>query len=90
MKAICHNDLTKVALSLYNVFADLSREDYPVIGQLLETLESKGALGACMSGTGSAVFGLFGNESAAREALKALSGFAKTFLTRPIAKEMVV
>ena len=84
LSAICHNDLTKAALCLYNVFTDLTAGEYPVVRQLIETLEQSGALGASMSGTGSAVFGYFSCERAASKARQQLSGAAETFVTKPV------
>ena len=83
--ALARNDLTGVAVSLYNVFAERASADFPVIGNLLGSLASLGALGAAMSGTGSAVFGYFGDDGLAAAAAAALSDVADTFLTRPAA-----
>jgi 4-diphosphocytidyl-2-C-methyl-D-erythritol kinase len=48
-------------------------------------MASAGALGACMTGSGSAVFGLFGGETAARQCADGLRGlFPQSFLCRPI------
>jgi len=43
-----------------------------------------GAIGSCMSGSGSAVFGIFDNLSAAKRAVKDLSEFGETYLVRPV------
>jgi 4-diphosphocytidyl-2-C-methyl-D-erythritol kinase len=55
--AILQNDLAAVAMARY-----------PEIAQLRSALIAAGALGAAMSGSGGAVFGLFANAEAAAEA----------------------
>ena len=48
----------------------------PPVAALRARLLASGALAACMSGSGSAVFGLFAGEDAAREAGERLRGGA--------------
>jgi 4-diphosphocytidyl-2-C-methyl-D-erythritol kinase len=57
------------------------------IGSLKSLLREAGAVAASMSGSGSAVFGLFRNRAAARRALEAMPhpGF-RTFLTRTLTR----
>lgn len=47
---------------LVNDFEESIFSKYPIVKEVKETLYQKGALYACMSGSGSAVFGLFKNE----------------------------
>lgn len=53
-------------------------ERHPEIGRLVSRLERLGALNAAMSGSGSALFGLFKSERTAREAAKAITGRRQT------------
>ncbi|MBR4578980.1 MAG: 4-(cytidine 5'-diphospho)-2-C-methyl-D-erythritol kinase [Oscillospiraceae bacterium] len=90
LSAIRQGDLGGVARRMYNVFEDAlprrSREIFSIRGELL----SHGALGAVMTGTGSAVFGVFDEENAAKKAREALSGqYRACFLTRPAPAETI-
>jgi 4-diphosphocytidyl-2-C-methyl-D-erythritol kinase len=49
-----------------NDFDDVVRARYPIIGDLVGTLEAAGADIAMLSGSGSTVFGVFPSEDAAR------------------------
>lgn len=76
----CHN-AKQIADNLFNVFEPLAIRKYPVIGELKQKLISLGALNAQMTGSGSAVFGLFDSFEAAAEACDRLhENFADTFL----------
>ena len=83
LSSLGNNELTEVALSLYNVFTELTSREFPVVGKLIKKLNACGAIGASMTGTGSAVFGYFACESMAMKAQKALEGETKTFLVKP-------
>ena len=64
---------------MYNVFEDVGDRRMRTVGQIKSRMLDHGALGAIMTGTGSAVFGLFEDaESAARccAKLKKEYGFA--------------
>ena len=89
LSSLCNNELTGVALSLYNVFMDLTSRDFPIITKLIGKLEACGAAGASMTGTGSAVFGYFEQESDAALAIDALVGDARTYLVKPVNKYCV-
>jgi 4-diphosphocytidyl-2-C-methyl-D-erythritol kinase len=61
------------------------RRRHPAIGRLVRALMRKGAVYAAMSGSGSAVFGLFPSEGGARAAARALQTPAcRTFVTRTL------
>jgi 4-diphosphocytidyl-2-C-methyl-D-erythritol kinase len=63
------------------------RARHPAVGRLVGALVKRGAANAAMSGSGSAVFGLFPTERAARAAARALQGPAcRTFVTRTLAR----
>jgi 4-diphosphocytidyl-2-C-methyl-D-erythritol kinase len=53
---------------------------HPVVAELVEQLEQAGALAAAMSGSGSAVFGLFDSSARAARAARTLAGPAVTVL----------
>jgi 4-diphosphocytidyl-2-C-methyl-D-erythritol kinase len=60
---------------------------HPEITALKGALKEAGALAAAMSGSGSAVFGLFRNRTAASKSITALSkGGARAFLTRTLTR----
>ena len=89
LSSLNNNELTGVALSLYNVFTDLTSGEFPVVKKLIGKFVASGAIGACMTGTGSAVFGYFAQEMAAKKAMDSLSEDAKTYLVKPIGKELI-
>lgn len=75
-------DLLGVARRMYNVFEDVLPIRYNEVKRIHAKLIELGALGACMSGTGSAVFGLFDDKALAFMAFKTLrSLYRDTFLT---------
>ena len=55
-----------------NVFEPLCIERRPMVAALRERLEALGALRACMSGSGPAVFGIFPDSARARKAAETL------------------
>jgi 4-diphosphocytidyl-2-C-methyl-D-erythritol kinase len=60
---------------------------HPEIGAIKQHLRDLGAMAAAMSGSGSAVFGLFRSRAAAERALKPLShNGAKAFVTRTLSR----
>ena len=66
---------------MYNVFEDVSDRRMRTIREIKSALLDQGALGAVMTGTGSAVFGVFEDEARAekaREALKKDYRFCRT------------
>lgn len=86
LKALQAGDLPGVARRLYNVFEDALPERYAAkVEQVKHVLIEHGALGAAMSGTGSAVFGLFEQEEQAKLACDELRGlYPETFLTQTV------
>ncbi|MDR3209565.1 MAG: 4-(cytidine 5'-diphospho)-2-C-methyl-D-erythritol kinase, partial [Oscillospiraceae bacterium] len=72
--AIAARDLPGAAHRMFNVFEDaLPARERTQIADLKSRLIDSGALGAIMTGTGSAVFGIFSGKQAARRAQSALS-----------------
>lgn len=86
LQALEARDLAGVARRMYNVFEDvLPPQRAGEIRAIRSELVGCGALGACMSGTGPTVFGLFDREEPARAAWESLrSRYEETFLTRPV------
>lgn len=85
VRAIEGGDLQGAARRMYNVFEDVLPRNRGEVSALKGKLLEYGALGAAMSGTGPAVFGLFGGADKAEAAYYALSGSGvRRFLTKPI------
>lgn len=83
--ALCAGDLNGVSKRLYNVFEELIAEEHGEIKSIKDTLYDSGALGASMSGTGSAVFGLFDNKAKATNAWEQLKiVYKECFLTKTV------
>ena len=89
LKALETEDMTALGQALFNVLEPVcGLEEVPF---LVDKMKTMGAVGACMSGSGSAVFGLFSQEKEAsrcREALEAL-GFWSA-LCQPVSHGPVV
>lgn len=87
LSALEAGDLPGVARRMYNVFEDVLSRPQSEIFTIKNELLSHGAMGACMTGTGSAVFGLFDSDSAAKAAWEALAPrYKECFLTRPVGR----
>ncbi|MBR1781309.1 MAG: 4-(cytidine 5'-diphospho)-2-C-methyl-D-erythritol kinase [Oscillospiraceae bacterium] len=86
--ALAAGDLTGVCRRMFNVFEQaMPPQRMGVIDEIKSTMLSYGALGACMSGTGPTVFGVFAaSDGAGAEAARAeLAGrYAETFLTHSV------
>jgi len=63
-----------IAESLHNDLETVTTTMYPVINRIKEALLSRGAIGACMSGSGPTVFGIFDTEEACLATAKRISG----------------
>ena len=57
---------------MYNVFEDVGDRRMRTVGQIKSRMLDHGALGAIMTGTGSAVFGIYTDEAAAANAAREL------------------
>lgn len=86
LAALERGDLREVARRMYNVFEDaLPDRHRRTVSEIKATLIAEGALGACMSGTGSTVFGLFDDEVAAKNAFEVLRAqYPETFLCKTV------
>ena len=83
MSALESGDLPGVARRLYNVFEEvLPKRRREVVEELKSELVDRGALGACMTGTGSGVYGLYATEESALAAYAALKEiWPETFIS---------
>jgi 4-diphosphocytidyl-2-C-methyl-D-erythritol kinase len=73
--AIRHESLSRVADALWNDLEAVVERRYGVVKKIREDLLAAGALGARMSGSGSAVFGLVGSHGDALHVAAALRSF---------------
>ena len=83
--ALGAGDITGAARRMYNVFEDVLDRRQGAVLSIKGELLSQGALGAVMTGTGSAVFGVFDDAAAAEKAYRALAErYRECWLTRPV------
>lgn len=59
IEALANNDVETIATHMANVLEEVTIPMHPIIEEIKDGLMEKGAIGAMMSGSGSAVFGLF-------------------------------
>lgn len=81
-----HKSLLQLAAALGNVFEDvLPQEQWEEVIAIRRIMLEQGGLGACMSGTGPTVFGLFETKEQAQQAQQALRAHDHSvFLTHPV------
>ena len=72
-EALGQSNLRSIARRLYNVFEDVPDRKLTTIAGIKSSLLDSGALGAIMTGTGSAVFGIFDDAVSAENAAATLS-----------------
>lgn len=90
LSAIEKSSVPDIASAVYNVFEPPVSSEVPEISDIKETLLENGALTAAMTGSGSAVFGIFDNRSDAEKAKEILSqSYEDVFLTTPVSSEKV-
>lgn len=84
--ALEQGDLAGVSRRMFNVFEQvLPVSRRAEVEEIKNSLLSAGALGACMSGTGPTVFGIFEDEGAAQAICDELRAtYPETFLTRNV------
>lgn len=69
-KQFCCSSVKEIAENMYNIFEDAVLPECPIACDMKSSLVSNGAIGAMMSGSGSAVFGIFESADAASKAEK--------------------
>lgn len=72
IEALEKGDITKLARRMYNVFEDVPDRRHSTVSEIKSTMLDCGALGSVMTGTGSAVFGIFPDETSAARACEEL------------------
>ena len=81
-------DFSGAARRMFNVFEDVLDRRQNAVLSIKSRLLDLGAVGAAMTGTGSAVFGVFDDEAAAENARRTLSAqYRECWLTRPVPAE---
>jgi 4-diphosphocytidyl-2-C-methyl-D-erythritol kinase len=90
ISALEAGDLAGVARRMYNVFESVPDHRRRSISAIRGALLDRGALGSVMTGSGSAVFGIFPDEAAARSARDGMGkNLGTCFLARNISAERV-
>ena len=86
VEALEQGDIRAVAGNLYNSLEKPVGGKHNRILQLVDRLNNAGALGARMTGSGSAVFGIFDDGQKAKKAVQSLRLLCReVYLTRPLA-----
>ncbi len=89
ISGICGGSVGDIAGGLYNKFEAVLH--MPEIDAVKLSLCQEGALGACMTGSGSAVFGLFEDKSSAAACADRISShFPEVFLVQPVSHGVVL
>lgn len=82
IKRLCSRDIRGLSTCLYNEFEQVMT--LPVINEIKKTMLGCKALGASMSGSGSAVYGIFLEEKKAQKCVNILQeNYSTVFLTQP-------
>ena len=74
LAAIANGDLRECTMRMYNVFEELDDRRLRTVKEIKSSMLDFGALGAVMTGTGSAVFGVFNEKERAKKCAAELSG----------------
>ena len=72
LQALERKDLRQICRRMYNVFEDVGDRRMKTVAQIKDSLLDYGAIGAVMTGTGSAVFGVFTDPEKAAAAADAM------------------
>ena len=92
VNVICEGNLERLRGILGNVLERPAREAYPQIEACKQALLLRGAIASSMSGSGSAVFGVFAEEEQALCCIDSLEqdrqrlGLSEIFLTKPVSR----
>ena len=79
-------DIVEISKNLCNVLESVSIKKYPIIADIKENMLKNGALGSVMTGSGSAVFGIFKSKkqmAIAKKDLERTLNLKEVFATRP-------
>lgn len=72
VRLLHEGDLPNIARRMYNVFEDVPDRRHNEIAEIKSSMLDNGALGSIMTGTGSAVFGIFSDPNAADKCAETL------------------
>ena len=87
--AICRGDIKAVGKALYNKFEEVV--EVPEIDVIKQCMKDYGAEGALMTGSGSAIFGIFEEKSDADDCVNELERhFENVWLTEPVSECQVI
>jgi len=87
--AIKRRDVRALARGMRNVLESVTAKAHSEIGRIMETFLALGALGSRMSGSGSAVFGLFDDDALAEKAfMRFRETYKDVFYTETIGREV--
>lgn len=87
ISALANGDIKGVGCRMYNIFEDVLPNGTEYISDIKGVLYDNGAVGAVMSGTGSAVFGLFETKIQAESAYEKLKrSYKECFIAETIEK----
>ncbi|MBE5803108.1 MAG: 4-(cytidine 5'-diphospho)-2-C-methyl-D-erythritol kinase [Clostridiales bacterium] len=90
-QALASGDTALLATSLGNVLQAVSQDMRPPIGEAITALKQRGAITALMTGSGSAVFGVFATEEDARDIARSLRNhWASTFYCRTCPESLII
>ena len=88
IQALEDGDLVRICRRMYNVFEDVDDRRMRSVGEIKGALLDSGAISAMMTGTGSAVFGVYEDETAANKALEAMEGLCPfSCVAKPVSIE---
>ena len=90
VSALESGDLTEICRRMYNVFEDVDDRRMRTVFDIKNRLIDKGALGAVMTGTGSAVFGIFSDADAAHKTVEELKREFRLSVTAENIPDLVV
>ena len=90
VSALESGDLTEICRRMYNVFEDVDDRRMRTVFDIKNRLIDKGALGAVMTGTGSAVFGIFSDADAAHKTAEELKREFRLSVTAENIPDLVV
>jgi len=87
LQGIKQGSLTEVCRRMYNVFEDVQDRRLRTVAEIRGRMLDHGALSAMMTGTGSAVFGVFEKEESAQTAARAIGGeYRFCCVAQPVAR----
>ena len=86
VQALASGDLSTIAGCLHNRFQEILQ--IPQITAIIDAMKREKALGACMTGSGSVVFGIFPSEEQAQQSAKAVSAMGQVFVVHPVEEKI--